>query len=138
MEDTMKARPPKWAFDREYGSDWLKEVAWLREHGVNPVFEKTNQFGVKRYKYTKTPELFAALAIFYKQIQDERQWKRINEMLQTMETVDVTAAEASRLAGEGGADLRNIDALNREQRAAALKRFSAPIFERMAEEDDTE
>ena len=86
----QKARPPKWAFDREYGTDWLKEVAFLRSRGIMPVFKKVNAYGVERYKYTKTPELFASLAIFYKQIQDERQWQRLNEMLQSVETIEVT------------------------------------------------
>lgn len=95
-----RTRPPKWAFDREYSTDWLKEVSWLRSRGIMPVFKKVNTYGVERYKYTKTPELFASLAIFYKQIQDERQWQRINEMLQSVETIELKADELNFLTSE--------------------------------------
>jgi len=63
---------PKWAFDKEYATEWRREVAWLKSRGIEPTFVKKTQLGVRRWKYTKTAELFAALAVFYKAVADER------------------------------------------------------------------
>ena len=63
---------PKWAFDKEYATEWRKEVEWLKGRAIEPTFVKVTPQGVRRYKYTKTAELFAALAVFYKQVEEER------------------------------------------------------------------
>lgn len=51
-------------FDKEYATQWLKEVDYLRSIGIEPSFDK-NVDGVKTFKYTKTKELFEALAKFH-------------------------------------------------------------------------
>lgn len=51
-------------FDKEYSTQHYPEVEWLRENGIRYTFVK-NVYGVSTFKYTKTPELFRLLAIFY-------------------------------------------------------------------------
>ena len=53
----------KW--DKEYSTQYLKEVDFLTDKGFRWAFAKTNDFGVRIYKYTKTKELFKALSEFY-------------------------------------------------------------------------
>ncbi|TCT16377.1 hypothetical protein EDC18_102396 [Natranaerovirga pectinivora] len=55
----------KW--DKEYCTQFLDEVDYLANKGIKYVFVKRID-GVRNYKYTKTPELFEALAVFYKTI----------------------------------------------------------------------
>ena len=52
-------------FDKEYSTQWLEEVQWLKERGIRFTFVKTDENNVTTYKYSKTSELFNALAIFY-------------------------------------------------------------------------
>ncbi len=52
-------------FDKEYATQWIKEVEWLREKGIKYTFVKTDEYEVTTYKYTKTAELFKQLSIFY-------------------------------------------------------------------------
>lgn len=54
-------------FDKEYATQWLTEVEWLKTNGVKYIFVKTDENNVTTYKYKKTSELFKALAIFYAQ-----------------------------------------------------------------------
>jgi hypothetical protein len=51
-------------FDKEYKTQYTKEVQYLKSVGINYVFVK-NENDVDTYKYKKTSELFNALAIFY-------------------------------------------------------------------------
>lgn len=51
-------------FDKEYSTQWLKEVDYLESSGIFPTFDKTVN-GVKTFKYTKTKKLFEALAKFH-------------------------------------------------------------------------
>lgn len=53
-------------FDKEYFTQFTPEKIFLLKHGIFPSFLK-NINGVTTYKYTKTPELFQLLAIFYAQ-----------------------------------------------------------------------
>lgn len=55
-------------FDKEYSTQWMKEVEWLRSKGIKYVFVKTDKNNVTTYKYKKTSELFEELSIFYAQI----------------------------------------------------------------------
>lgn len=51
-------------FDKEYSTQYNPERDYLMKMGIMPSFVKViNE--VTTYKYTKTPELFKALAIFY-------------------------------------------------------------------------
>lgn len=50
--------------DKEYQTMFLREKDFLKEKGICPSFMKEID-GIKIYKYTKTPQLFEALRIFY-------------------------------------------------------------------------
>ena len=58
------ARPerlPNKAFDSEYMTEWSREVRYLAERGIRYTFVKIKpEYGIRQYKYRKTPELFAA------------------------------------------------------------------------------
>lgn len=56
----------KLKFDKEYATSHFKEVDFLKDNGVDYVFKK-NENGIKVFKYTKTPQLFRLLEIFYTQ-----------------------------------------------------------------------
>ena len=57
---------PKWVFDIEYSTQRRNEYQYLKELGIEPTYIKTHKvYGVKTYKYAKTPALFSALTIFY-------------------------------------------------------------------------
>ena len=51
-------------FDKEYSTQYTPEVKYLSSKGIKYTFVKDVN-GVITYKYTKTPELFRALVIFY-------------------------------------------------------------------------
>lgn len=51
-------------FDKEYSTQFTPEKDFLLKKGIAPSFIKIIN-GVTTYKYTKTSELFNALAIFY-------------------------------------------------------------------------
>lgn len=53
-------------FDKEYSTQYTPEMIFLKDNGFLPTFVKV-VCGVTTYKYRKTSELFAALAIFYAQ-----------------------------------------------------------------------
>lgn len=52
-------------FDKEYATQWIEEVKWLKVHGIKYVFVKTDENNVTTYKYKKTSELFKFLYEFY-------------------------------------------------------------------------
>jgi hypothetical protein len=52
-------------FDKEYATQWDKEVAFLKSKSINPVFVKTGITNIRTYKYTKNEQLFSALKEFY-------------------------------------------------------------------------
>lgn len=59
---------PKKAFDREYSTQSYKEMLYLKDKKIYPVFIKKNDtYGVITWKYTKTAELFREVANFYEQ-----------------------------------------------------------------------
>lgn len=51
-------------FDKEYSTQYCPEMKYLQSKGIRYVFVKS-VCGVTTYKYTKTSELFKALASFY-------------------------------------------------------------------------
>ena len=55
-------------YDKEYSTQYTPEKNYLLSFGVAPSYVKVVE-GVTTYKYTKTPELFSALAIYYAKIQ---------------------------------------------------------------------
>lgn len=61
-----KKRLPNHAFDSEYNTQYRKEMLWLKDRGINPVFiKKVGEYNIPTYKYTKTAALFRAVADFY-------------------------------------------------------------------------
>lgn len=52
--------------DKEYSTQYFPEVDFLKEKGINPTFVKSNEYGIRLHKYTKTKKLFEALIEFYK------------------------------------------------------------------------
>lgn len=57
-------RKMKKKFDKEYSTQYVPEMKFLQEHGIRYSFVKEVN-GVTTYKYTKTPQLFEILRIFY-------------------------------------------------------------------------
>lgn len=51
-------------FDYEYSTQYPKEMKYLEDVGIKYSFVKDIN-NITTYKYTKTPELFHALEIFY-------------------------------------------------------------------------
>ena len=51
-------------FDKEYFTQYVPEMKYLKSVGINYVFVKIIN-GVNTYKYEKTSELFHYLEIFY-------------------------------------------------------------------------
>lgn len=51
-------------FDKEYNTQDVFEMKYLKSNGINYTFVKTID-GVTTYKYKKTPELFKKLIFFY-------------------------------------------------------------------------
>lgn len=59
---------PSKEFDKEYNTQWRKEMEFLREKGIEYTFAKrVGEYKIPTYKYKKTPKLFLALAEFYNQ-----------------------------------------------------------------------
>ena len=69
---------PKQVFDKEYSTQWRREVKFLEEKGINYTYAKRHpKYPIVKYKYTKTPELFLALAEFYNQVRAEKFFKDV-------------------------------------------------------------
>ena len=57
---------PNSAFDIEYRTEWREEVDFLAERGIYyTIRKKEGEYQIPVYKYTKTADLFIALADFY-------------------------------------------------------------------------
>ena len=102
---------PKQAFDSEYMTEYLREVKFLTEKGIQYSFvKKTRDYGISQYKYKKTPTLFAALVEFYAILEAERTVKKANkekkngnvqsDKVQTKVTEDVISPEQLKKAQE--------------------------------------
>lgn len=52
-------------FDKEYSTQYWKEVKFLEENGVKYTFVKTLENGISVFKYKKDSELFRLLSLFY-------------------------------------------------------------------------
>jgi len=55
-------------FDKEYSTQWMREVEWLTKHGIKYAFVKVDSNDVTTYKYHKNARLFKELFDFYSQI----------------------------------------------------------------------
>ena len=61
-----KRNIPNSAFDIEYRTEWRDEVDFLAERGIYyTIRKKEGEYQIPVYKYTKTADLFIALADFY-------------------------------------------------------------------------
>lgn len=64
---------PNKAFDKEYMTEWVREVKFLASKGIRYNYvKKTQDYQVSQFKYDKTPTLFAALAEFYAIVEKEK------------------------------------------------------------------
>ena len=52
-------------FDKEYATQWEKEVIFLESKDIKPTFVKTNIYNIRTYKYARNYELFSALTELY-------------------------------------------------------------------------
>lgn len=76
--DNIYNRPPipKRAYDKEYHTQYLPEVEWLSEYGIEPVYVRTHPvYKIRTYKYTKTSRLFRLLTSFYGLYEDTQKGK---------------------------------------------------------------
>lgn len=55
-------------FDKEYNTQFTKEVQFLKQHNIRYSFVKIIN-GITTYKYSKSAELFYWLSIFYENIE---------------------------------------------------------------------
>lgn len=66
MSDNLNSKIPNSAFDIEYRTQWRDEVDFLASRGIYYTIRKREgEYGIPVYKYTRTAELFLALADFY-------------------------------------------------------------------------
>jgi len=91
----MESSIPKYVFDKEYSTQWRREVEFLRAKGIEYVFAKKHyKYHVTKYKYTKTPELFLALAEFYKQVYIENIHEKLDKANKELLPVEEYYVEA--------------------------------------------
>jgi hypothetical protein len=72
-----RPNPPKQAYDMEYSTQARREFEYLKEHNINPSFVKQSQYGIKTYKYTKTPALFRLLVDYFTMIEAEKELNKL-------------------------------------------------------------
>lgn len=98
-----KNNPPKTAFNTEYETQWRKEYLFLKESGFKPTFVRIDDYGVRTYKYKKTPELFMALTHFYTQVKFDKLFSKYDAIAETgirVSTLDEVVSEANKLIKE--------------------------------------
>ena len=79
-------QPPKQAYDMEYGTQSRKEFEYLKDHGMLPVFVKKSEYGIKTYKYTKTPALFKLLVEYYSAVKAEKEYNQLSRDIENNST----------------------------------------------------
>lgn len=81
INDLLLNKIPKTVFDKEYATQWRREVKFLEDKGINYTYGKKHfKYPIITYKYAKTPELFLALAEFYNQVRNEQTFKNIEKV----------------------------------------------------------
>lgn len=106
MDNETRLDVPKQVFDKEYSTQWKREVQFLEDKGINYTYAKKHyKYPIIRYKYTKTPELFLALAEFYNQVRHE----------QTMKKIDKTTKELTPLE-KGCIEIKQFDLTEAEKK----------------------
>ena len=102
MDEKVVEKVPKYVFDKEYSTQWRREVQFLEDKGIAYTYAKKHyKYPIIRYKYTKTPELFLALAEFYNQVRNEQFFKKSSAVEETVKLpveegcINIPAAELS-------------------------------------------
>jgi len=75
-------------FDKEYATQYRKEVAYLRDHGFYPCFIKTSSAGVTTYKFKRSSKLFATIAAFYDNLEKDQAFIKTQEFITHSPAVD--------------------------------------------------
>ena len=89
--ETRPALPNK-AFDSEYSTQFRKEMEYLKERGIAYTYVKrTGEYRIPTYKYTKTPELFRAVADFYEQHRNEKIFDAMSAAIKAAHEMDIWA-----------------------------------------------
>ena len=76
-------KPPKKAYDLEYSTQTRREFEYLKENGIEPVFIKMSVYGIRTYKYKKTPALFKLLEAYYTMVANEKEYAKLNKDIKT-------------------------------------------------------
>ena len=77
----MNEQIPKSVFDKEYSTQWRREVEFLEDKGIAYTYAKRHyKYPVTTYKYAKNPELFLALVEFYNQVRIEQTFRKVEEV----------------------------------------------------------
>ena len=88
---------PKNVFDKEYSTQWRREVKFLEDKGINYTYAKRHvKYPIIKYKYTKTPELFLALAEFYNQVRNETFFKNSQKVSETILPIEKGCIEVKK------------------------------------------
>ena len=88
---------PKYVFDKEYSTQWRREVQFLEDKGIAYTYaKKHNKYPIIRYKFTKTPELFLALAEFYNQVRNEQFFKSVEQTTQSITPLEKGCIEVKK------------------------------------------
>ena len=121
----MDNKIPKYVFDKEYSTQWRREVQFLEDKGIPYTYAKRHfKYPIISYKYAKTPELFLALAEFYNQVRNE----------QFMKSADKVNKEVLPIE-KGCIDIKPEDMTEAEKK---LLEVSDDIENIVKEDDDTE
>ena len=111
VNTTTREPIPNKAFDSEYMTEWVREVKFLADKGIKYTFvKKTPEYNIKQYKYTKTPELFVALAEFYHQTANEKAYNRFNKAV----------TEATTLPPELNAQLVKVTGMDKPEKRVEI------------------
>ena len=88
---------PKYIFDKEYSTQWRREVQFLEDKGINYTYAKKHaKYSIITYKYTKTPDLFLALAEFYNQVRNEQFFKKVEKVTQEITPLEKGCIEVKK------------------------------------------
>ena len=102
----QKRQLPKHAYDMEYSTQTRREYEYLRDHGFNPTFIKVTEYGIKTYKYTKTPALFICVAGYYAMVRDEKEYSKLESALESGTAIEDSEVYDTLIAS--GAPIRKV------------------------------
>ena len=88
MITETRSELPNNAFDLEYNTQFKKEMLYLKDHGIHPVFtKKVGKYKIPTYKYTKTSELFKVCSEFYKEQESNKSFNRLKNQINAISYV---------------------------------------------------